>query len=138
MNPPALLALALVPLFGDTQSPPELGRVHFGRNVDAALAQAASAKKPVFLLFQEIPGCATCKSFGAGPLTHPLLVESIETLFVPVVVHNNKGGEDAQALERFHEPAWNNPVVRWLDGAGRDLIPREDGVWSADEIAARM
>lgn len=121
-----------------TDAPPELGRVRFGRDVDAALAEAKRLSKPVFLLFQEIPGCATCKNFGAGPLTHPLLVEAIETLFVPVVVHNNKGGDDARMLERFKEPAWNNPVVRWLDSAGHDLIPREDGVWSAGEIAARM
>jgi hypothetical protein len=141
MHTHALFALALVPLFlGGTASDalPELGRAHFGRDVDVGLAAAKSGGKPVFLLFQEIPGCSTCKGFGAGPLSHPLLVEAIETLFVPVVVHNNKGGDDAAALERFHEPAWNNPVVRWLDAGGRDLIPREEGVWSAGEIAARM
>jgi hypothetical protein len=141
LNTPALLTLALVPILGgstSSETPPELGRVRFGRDVDAALLEAKAARKPVFLLFQEIPGCATCKGFGAGPLTHPLLVEAIETLFVPVAVRNNEGGDDAKALERFHEPAWNNPVVRWLDGDGHDLIPREEGVWSAAAIAARM
>ncbi len=140
MNASLLLALTLIPLVNTPTSdaPPELGKVRFGRDVDAALIAAAAQKKPVFLLFQEIPGCATCKNFGAGPLTEPLLVEAIETLFVPVVVHNNKGGDDAKALERFREPAWNNPVVRWLDASGRDLIPREDGVWNSGAIATRM
>lgn len=141
MIPHTLVALVLVPLLGgilSTDQPPELGRVRFGRDVDRALARARTEKKPVFLLFQEIPGCATCKSFGEGPLTDPLLVEAIETLFVPVVVHNNAGGDDARALERFGESAWNNPVVRWLGADGRDLIPREEGVWSTAAIATRM
>jgi hypothetical protein len=118
--------------------PPELGRVRFGDDVDAGLARAAREKKLVFLLFQEIPGCATCKAFGGGPLSHPLLVEAIEDEFVPVAVHNNREGRDKQALERFGEPAWNNPVVRFLDGDGKDVLPREDGLWTEGAIAARM
>ena len=119
-------------------SPAELGRVQFGRDVDRALVQARAEKKPVFLLFQEIPGCGTCQAFGAGPLSQPLLVEAIETLFVPVVGHTNKDGADKAQLERFQEPAWNNPVVRYLDADGKDLIAREDGVWSAGAVATRM
>ena len=57
---------------------------------------------------------------------------------MPVAIHNNKDGEDARALERFKEPAWNNPVVRFLDPAGKDLIPRRDGVWSEAGLAPRM
>ncbi len=117
---------------------PELGRVGFGRDVDAALRVAKSTGKPVFLLFQEIPGCSTCRSFGAGPLSQPLLVEAIETLFVPVVVHNNRGGADAAVLARFGEPAWNNPVARFLGADGRDLVPREEGAWSSAALATRM
>src|SRR6185503_3528571 len=79
-----------------SDAPPELGRVHFERDFERASMTAREQKKPMFLLFQEIPGCATCKGFGAGPLSHPLLVEAIETLFVPVVVHNNASGADAE------------------------------------------
>lgn len=119
-------------------TPPELGRVHFGRDIDSGLKSAADSGKPAFVVFQEIPGCATCRAFGAGPLSHPLMVEAIEDLFTPIAVHNNKGGADALALARFHEPSWNNPVVRFLASDGTDLIPREDGVWSAGGIATRM
>ena len=78
------------------ENPIELGRVHWKRDLDAALAEARAAKKPVFALFQEIPGCATCQRFGAGPLSNPLLVEAIEELFVPVATYNNRQGDDAQ------------------------------------------
>jgi hypothetical protein len=118
--------------------PPELGLVHFGRDLEAGLAQAARQKKIVFLLFQEIPGCSTCKGFGAGPLSHPLLVEAIESEFVPVAIHNNKGGADQAALERFGEPAWNNPVVRFVDAGGKDVLPRAAGLWTESALASRM
>lgn len=127
-----LFALADAP-----QQPPELGRVRFARDLDAALATAKRDAQPVFLLFQEIPGCQTCRDFGGGPLSHPRLVEAIETLFVPVAIHNNAGGADAAALRRFGEPAWNNPVVRFVDGDGKDLITRRDGAWSTGEICER-
>lgn len=34
----------------------ELGRVNWGRNLEAGLITATDADKPVLLLFQEIPG----------------------------------------------------------------------------------
>jgi hypothetical protein len=71
-------------------------------------------------------------------LSHPLLVEAIENEFVPVAIHNNKPGRDAEILKRFGEKAWNNPVVRFLDAVGEDLVPRRGGVYSAAGIAARM
>jgi hypothetical protein len=112
--------------------------VRFGRDYDQGLELARREKKPLFLLFQEIPGCATCRGFGAGPLSHPLLVEAIETAFVPVAIQNNRDGTDKAVLERFGEPAWNNPVVRFLDADGKDLIPRVEGAWSAGAVSARM
>jgi hypothetical protein len=77
-------------------------------------------------------------SFGRQVLSHPLLVEAIETEFVPVAIHNNRPGKDADALKRFGEPAWNNPVVRFLDARGEDLLPRKDGVFAPHAIAARL
>ena len=67
-----------------------------------------------------------------------MFVEAIETLFVPVAIQNNAAGEDARTLERFGEPAWNNPVVRFLDARGTDVIPRADGVWASAALASRM
>ena len=61
----------------------------------------------------------------------------MEDLFVPVLVYNNKP-EDKTVLDSFSEPAWNNPVVRFLDSSGRDLIERKAGVWSMGPLAKRM
>lgn len=137
---PELVNRAGAPMLnqGEVSAPVELGTVRWHRDLDAGLAEVRSTGRPLFLLFQEIPGCSTCQNFGAEPLSHPLLVEAIETEFVPVVVHNNKGGEDAKLLKRFGEPSWNNPVVRFLDADAKDLIPRQDGVWSSHGIAQRM
>jgi hypothetical protein len=117
----------------------ELGAVSWGRDFDAGLARSAAERRPVFALFQEVPGCSTSVAFGEQVLEeHPLLVEAIETEFVPVLVYNNRPGRDASLLARFGEPAWNNPVVRFLDAEGRDLIPRRAGAWSPHAVGARM
>ena len=118
------LVLAATSWSRDT-STPELGRVAWQRNLDGGLEQARAADKPLFLLFQEVPGCHTCVSFGEQVLSHPLLVEAIESEFVPVAIYNNRGGHDREVLGRFDEPAWNNPVVRLLGPDGRDLVPMQ-------------
>lgn len=113
----------------------ELGRVRWRRDLEKALGEAR--KKPAFVLFQEVPGCSTCVGFGQNPLSHNLLVEAIEDAFIPILVYNNKPS-DAALLKRFGEPAWNNPVVRFLDAKGGDVIPRKDGVWGSRGTALRM
>ena len=65
------------------------------------------------------------------------MVEAIEDLFVPVLVYNNKTSDSA-LLKKFNEPSWNNPIVRFLNGSGSDLIPRKSGVWAEGPMAARM
>ncbi len=116
----------------------ELGDVHWLRNFERGKARAGSTGKPMFLLFQEIPGCQTCRDYGNNPLSHPLVVEAIEELFVPVAVFNNREGTDAEILKRFQEPSWNNPVVRFLDTDASDIIQRQDGVWSVAGTVDRM
>ena len=71
-------------------------------------------------------------------MSHPLIVEAIETEFHPVLVFNNREGTDADWLKRFEEPAWNNPVIRYLNEAGEDVIPRRDEIWSVEGTAARI
>ncbi|MGK0202037.1 MAG: hypothetical protein ACI89X_003035 [Planctomycetota bacterium] len=117
---------------------PELGTVTWERDFDKALQRAATTKRPVFLLFQEIPGCDTCTGFGKNVLSHPLLKDAIETQFVPIVVRNNVKGAEEVIRERYQEPSWNNPVVRFVDALGVDILPRKDGVWDAHGIASRM
>lgn len=71
-------------------------------------------------------------------MSHPLIVEAAEDLFVPVAIHNNKDGHDGEVRERFDEPAWNFPVARYLDSEGEDLIERRDRVYDVQPTAARM
>ena len=119
-------------------NPKELGQVHWSRDFVASTKRAKKQGKPLFVLFQEVPGCSTCVGFGNEVLSDPKLVAQIESDFVPVAVYNNLGGKDAALLKRFGEPSWNNPVVRFLDSEGNDLIPRKSGVWARKAIASRM
>jgi hypothetical protein len=118
--------------------PVEAGKVAWGRDLDAALAASKATGRPVFALFQEIPGCAGCQQFGRDVLSNAQLVEAIETEFTPLLIHNNKPGKDAEVLRRFGEPAWNYQVVRFLDAEAKDIIPRRDQVWDTAGIAERM
>ncbi|GJM36516.1 MAG: hypothetical protein DHS20C18_55170 [Saprospiraceae bacterium] len=124
-----MAALGFSQVSGSQQSI-ELGKVQWQRQFDQALDAAKQNGKPLFILFQEVPGCATCRNYGQQVLSHPLLVEAIETLFVPLAIHNNKQGADAKVLKYYGEPAWNNPVVRIVGADRQDLIPRLNGNYS--------
>ncbi|WP_395749629.1 VPGUxxT family thioredoxin-like (seleno)protein, type 2 [Prosthecobacter sp.] len=121
-----------------TEQPVEAGTVHWGRVLETALASSGQSGKPVFALFQEIPGCAGCKQFGREVMSHPLIVAAVETEFTPLLIHNNQGGRDLEVLKRFGEPAWNYQVVRFLNAQAEDIIPRKDQVWDTGGIAERM
>jgi hypothetical protein len=133
-----IFAFGVAPDSSSGGNPVEAGSVRWNRDFKAALEQSAESGRPVFVLFQEIPGCSGCQAFGRDVLTHPLLVEAIEDEFLPVLVYNNRGGADAELLQRYNEPAYNFQVVRFLDSNGRDLIPRQDRIWTLGEIAVRM
>lgn len=107
-----------------TGQPEELGQVHWLRDLDAGRLESKKSGKPILILFQEVPGCSNCTRFGNNTLSHPLIVEVIETYFVPVCIYNNKGGKDAEALQLFNEPAWNNPVVRIVRADNQDVVLR--------------
>lgn len=115
-----------------------VGQVRWGRDLDAALTTSKQSGKPVFALFQEVPGCAGCRQFGRDVLSNALIVEAIETEFTPLLIPNNAAGADAQVLQRFGEPAWNYQVVRFLDSSANDLIPRKDQIWTTGPLAQRM
>ncbi|MGL5018950.1 MAG: VPGUxxT family thioredoxin-like (seleno)protein, type 2 [Luteolibacter sp.] len=123
---------------GETKNPVEVGKVIWGRDYESALASAKQSGKPIFLLFQEVPGCAGCKQFGREVLSDDKVVKTIQDQFTPLLIHNNKPGKDAEVLEKFNEPAWNYQVVRFLDADGRDLIPRKDKVWDSAALMERM
>lgn len=102
--------------------PEELGQVHWIRDLDAGRTESQKSGKPILILFQEVPGCSNCTRYGNTTLSHPLIVEAIESFFVPVCIFNNKGGKDAEALKTFGEPAWNNPVVRIVRTNNQDVV----------------
>ncbi len=112
----------------------ELGEVNWNRSYDEALAFSKEQNKPVFLLFQEVPGCATCRNYGKNVLSNPLVVDVIENYFVPLAIFNNKGGEDKKILEKYKEPSWNNPVVRIVNSEGENIAKRVSGNYSASGV----
>ncbi len=114
----------------DNQSE-ELGKVSWYRDYDQAVKLAHDQGKAILILFQEIPGCATCRNYGHNVLTHPLMVEAIENSFIPLAIYNNKGGKDREILKKFKEPSWNNPVVRIVSDNGWDIVPRVAGNYSS-------
>ena len=116
----------------------ELGKVSWFRDYDEALAESTKTNKPVLILFQEVPGCATCQRYGTSTLSHPLMVEAIENEFVPLAVFNNKGGADRKVLEAYGEPSWNNPVVRIVDAKGKNLVERLAGNYSPKGLFTAM
>jgi hypothetical protein len=118
--------------------PEELGHVRWLRNMDEARQQASKSGKPILILFQEVPGCITCRNYGNNILRHPLIVEAIETSFVPLAIYNNKQGEDAKVLRFFNEPAWNNPVVRIVNAEKQDIVPRLGNDYSAYGLVNTM
>ena len=135
----ALLAFANVSCSAKSPTQPEeAGTVAWGRDLNDALTASRKSGRPIFALFQEIPGCAGCKQFGRDVLSNPLIVEAIESAFTPLLIHNNKSGADAEVMQRFGEPAWNYQVVRFLDADGGDIIPRKERVWESGPLAERM
>lgn len=130
----------ILPVFGSTSylEHEELGTVHWNRSLNASLELAAKNDKPVLLLFQEIPGCSTCRNYGKHVLSDPMLVEIIEDQFIPCVIYNNKKGEDALVLKRYNEPSWNNPVVRIVDSKGKDIIKRHASEYTAGGLLSSM
>lgn len=111
---------------------PELGRVTWLRDFDAAVKQSKATKRPLLVLFDEVPGCETVRGFGRDVLSDAEVVALLEQHFVSVVVFNNIGGTDRKVLEAFGEPTWNNPVVRILDGALKPLAPRFSGPYARE------
>ena len=126
------------PVDNISQNPEELGNVLWLRDLDSGQIEARKTGKPMLILFQEVPGCANCTRFGNSTLTHPLIVEVIETCFVPVCIYNNKGGKDADALKQFNEPAWNNPVVRIVRADYQDIVSRMPEFNSSTQLVAGM
>ena len=134
----AFLATLLTACGFADDNPTELGTVSWLTDHDKAFALSEESGKPVFLLFQEVPGCAGCTKFGKEILSHPLIVESIETDFIPLLVRNNKPGKEAELLKKYKEPSWNYPVVRFFGKGAKELLPRRDSQFTLNQVLPRM
>lgn len=135
------LSLCLAPvLFGQNTptQPIELGQVDWLRDFDQAIAQSKTSGKPVFILFQEVPGCSTCRNYGQNVLSQPVIVDAIENSFIPLAIFNNKKGKDYKVLTYYKEPAWNNPVVRIVASDKQDIVPRVSGNYSQLGVVQAM
>lgn len=119
-------------------NPEELGNVQWERSLEKAVERSTKEDKPILILFQEIPGCATCRNYGNNVLTDPYVVEAIETYFIPLAIYNNKGGADADVLKKFDEPTWNNPVVRVVRSDLDNISDRLNGNYSAKGLISYM
>lgn len=126
------------PALATVEQPRELGAVPWLRDFKAAQAASRQSGRPMLVLFDEVPGCHTCVSYGEQTLSHPLIVDAAATLFTPVAVFNNIEGADRATLKSFDEPEWNNPVVRIMNADRRMLTPRIDGDYTLVGIANGM
>ncbi len=124
--------LALFAVLGASPQPPELGKVSWLRDFEAAVRLSKDTKKPLLVLFDEVPGCDTVLGFGREVLSAPEIVAAITRDFVPVAIFNNVGGADAKVLQSFGEASWNNPVVRIIDADRKPLAPRFEGPYSVE------
>jgi len=116
----------------------ELGKVSWYRDYDAAVQQAKKQDKPILILFQEVPGCATCRNYGHNVLSNPLMTEAIENEFIPLAIFNNKKGKDLEILRKYKEPTWNNPVVRIVNAKGENIVKRVASDYSAKGLYRAM
>ena len=133
------IAQSLSAAASSEDNPVEVGHVKWGRDYQGALQASRQSGKPIFLFFQEVPGCIGCQDFGRQVLTQPLLVEAIEDEFIPILVYNNRlTGIDARLLRQYREPSWNYQVIRFVDADENDLIARRDRIWDIGSLAARM
>jgi len=128
----------ILPQVSQAQSREELGAVQWLRDFDEASVLAGETSKPILLLFQEVPGCMTCRNYGSQVLSHPFIVEAIEAYFVPLAIFNNRKGKDAQILQQYGEPSWNNPVVRFVTDEGKDIVPRLNGNYRPSGLVEKM
>jgi hypothetical protein len=131
-----ILILASNGLFG--QNPQELGKVKWLRNWDEAVTQSQKQVKPIFILFQEVPGCHTCTTFGDEVMSHPLIVELIESYFIPLAIYNNIDGHDRDILKKFNEATWNNPQVRIVNNSAKDIIPANKNIYTKSGILGKI
>lgn len=115
----------------------ELGQIAWQTDFKAAQAESRRSGKPMLVLFDEVPGCATVCGFGRTVLSNATVVEAAEALFVPTLIYNNRP-QHAALLKSFNEPSWNNPVVRIMGADRTEYVPRHAGDYTVKGLLRSM
>lgn len=136
-NPPARKPTR-AQVFPPPSNPAELGTVYWQRDLSEAKRAAREHGLPILILFQQVPGDDACKAFGKKSLSHPLLAEAAETLFVPLAIYNNHEGPDADVLALYEEQLKSRPVIRFVDAEGKPLGKRLADDVTLDGLAGAM
>jgi hypothetical protein len=72
-------------------------------------------------------------------MSHPLIIEAIETLFVPVCIYNTaRNGHDLEVLRRFKERRMNYPVVAIVNHNEKELTKRVKDYASSGKLLNAM
>jgi hypothetical protein len=118
--------------------PAELGAISWQRDLEGSLAAAAAGDGIVLVFFVRIGDARKQIEFGEAVLSNPLLVEAIETEFLPVAIYETGPGEHERVRHRYSEAAADGPVLRFLDPQGSDILPRGEAVWTVHDVAQRL
>lgn len=106
-------------------NPVELGLLidwNYASDLESVIQKSKEEKKPILILFQEIPGCSGCQQYGKNVLSSKVIYEIITNNFIPIAIYNNRGGKDKEILDRFKEQSWNYPVLRIVDDSLKDIV----------------
>lgn len=93
----------------------EFGQVSWLFDYEDAVAIAQWKKLPLFVLLLEVPGSPTSVAFGQDVLSHPLVREAVESLFVPVAIFNELDAKAKRLRKSFGERAFGDAVVHIVD-----------------------
>lgn len=120
----------------------EWGRVKFlfdGNSFEQAKELCKQTQKPVLILFHD--GCKEAIEFGQQTLSHPLIVEAIETHFLPVVINSNAASgslEESKVAARYCSHR-SSTMVRVVNEKGKDIVVQiEDDRCNIPNLCAIM
>jgi hypothetical protein len=112
----------------------ERGAVVWLEEYEEAVLRSREEHKPLLVYFCRLDGEPMAEELGAAFFSHPLVVELIETAFVPLFVDNQANGRDQDILDRFKEIPGNKPVMRILNPDSNVPGERLFGNYSAQNL----
>jgi len=119
-------------------APSTLGSVAWERDFSHSVERSRREGKPILILFTSFEDEETAIEYGEYVLSHPLLTEAIETLFIPLAINNEGGQNDQKVMNQFGEPRGNKPVVRIFEPDSQLPEDRLAGNYSDTALAMTM